>query len=52
MKRFTVTLQEDEFGDIVFPIPEEVIEELGWEVGDDLEYTVDGDSFYLKKISD
>lgn len=51
MKRFTLTLEEDEFGDIILPIPDEVIDELGWGIGDELDFSVDGDnSFILKKL--
>lgn len=52
MKRFTVTLEEDEFGDLILPIPDEVMEDLGWEIGDELEYSVDDSelSFTLKKV--
>lgn len=49
-KRFTVILDEDEFGDLILPIPDEVCEELGWEVGDDLDYDIiDDDTFTIKK---
>ena len=52
-KRFTVTIEEDEFGDLVLPIPDEVCEELGWEVGDDLEYEIlDDETFSLKKVNE
>lgn len=52
MKRFTVTLEEDEFGEVILPIPNEVLEDLGWAVGDELEYSVDDSdlSFTLKKV--
>ena len=40
-KRFTITIEEDEFGDLILPIPDEVCEDLGWNVGDDLEFDVD-----------
>jgi len=39
-KRFTVTIEEDEFGEFILPIPDEVCEELGWEIGDELEYEI------------
>jgi len=52
MKRFTVSLQEDEYGDLILPIPEEVIDDLGWELGDELQYIVDGDTFLLKKYEE
>lgn len=52
-KRFTVTLEEDEFGELILPIPDEVCEELGWEVGDELEYDIiDDDSFSVRKVND
>jgi len=47
--RFVVTLEEDEYGDLIMPIPEEVLDELGWTVGDDLDYTLDEDSIILRK---
>jgi bifunctional DNA-binding transcriptional regulator/antitoxin component of YhaV-PrlF toxin-antitoxin module len=47
--RFVVTLEEDEYGDLIMPIPEEVLDELGWTVGDGLDYTLDEDSIILRK---
>ena len=47
--RFVVTLEEDQYGDLIMPIPEEVLDELGWTVGDDLDYTLDEDSIILRK---
>ena len=40
-KRFTITIEEDEFGELILPIPDEVCEDLGWNVGDELEFDVD-----------
>ena len=34
------------------PIPEEILDELGWTVGDDLDYTLDGDSIILRKTDE
>lgn len=52
-KRFTVTLEEDEFGELILPIPDEVCEELGWEVGDELEYDIIDDyTFSIRKAID
>lgn len=51
--RFTVTIEEDEFGELILPIPDEICEELGWDVGDTLEYGVlEEDSFTLRKVKD
>ena len=47
--RFVVTLEEDQYGDLIMPIPEEILDELGWTVGDDLDYTLDDDSIILRK---
>lgn len=40
-KRFTVDIEEDEFGELCFSIPDDVCEDLGWNIGDQLEYDVD-----------
>ena len=54
--RFTTHLEEDDFGDLILTIPYEVCEELGWDVGTELEYhiTEDGTAFTLRtaKISE
>jgi len=49
--RFTTRLEEDDFGDLILTIPYEVCEELGWDIGADLEYeiTEDGTAFTLRK---
>jgi len=48
--RFTTTLEEDDFGDLILNIPHEVCEELGWNIGTILDYEiVDNDSFLIKK---
>lgn len=37
-----ITLEEDpETGDLVMPLPPEVLKDNGWEIGDTLEWTVD-----------
>lgn len=50
-QRFTTHLEEDDFGDLILTIPYEVCEELGWDVGTELEYdiTEDGTAFTLRK---
>lgn len=52
--RFTTRLDEDDFGDLILTIPYEVCEELGWNVGTELEYdiTEDGTAFTLRKAED
>ena len=40
--RYTVTLEEDpETGDLMMPLPEEALQELGWDTGDTLVWNVD-----------
>ena len=48
-QRFYTTLEEDDFGDLILTIPYEVCEELGWSVNTKLDYTIEEDSFTLKK---
>ena len=48
-KRFTLTIQEDEYGDPVIYLPNEVIEELDWTINDTLEYNTDNDALNLKR---
>ena len=51
-KTFTVHLQEDsETGDLILPIPDEMWEELGWEIGDTLDWKAKKDgTFTLTRI--
>ena len=47
----TVTLEEDpETGELIMPFPEGMMEELGWQIGDTLVWTVrDDGSLILNK---
>ena len=48
-KRFTLTLQEDDFGDTYISIPEEVAEALDWNIEDVLEYNLEEPKLTFKK---
>ena len=52
--RFTTTLEEDDYGDLILNIPYEVCEELGWNIGSELDYdiTEDGNGLILKKADE
>ena len=52
--RFTTTLEEDDFGDLILTIPYEICEELGWNVDTELQWELgdDGASMLLKKAID
>jgi bifunctional DNA-binding transcriptional regulator/antitoxin component of YhaV-PrlF toxin-antitoxin module len=47
---YTVTLEEDENGDLIMPIPTELLAQMGWDEGDTLiwEEAFNG-SYILKK---
>jgi hypothetical protein len=49
--KHTVTLIEDpETGDLIMPFPEGMCDELGWEIGDTLQWKTNEDgSFSLSK---
>jgi len=53
MTRWTVTLEEDpDTGDLIMPIPQEVLDLQGWSKGDLLEWLDRGDgSWQLQKKS-
>jgi len=53
-KRFTITIEEDEYGDSLLYIDDNICEDLGWSVGDKLEYEIDevSLSITLKKVTD
>ena len=45
-KIYTVQLEEDENGDLMLPFTDEILEELGWKVGDQLVWKDNGDGTY------
>ena len=48
-KTWTAVLEEDEeTGDLILPLPDELIEQLGWKEGDDLVWAIDEET---KQIS-
>lgn len=41
-KTWIITLEEDpETGDLIMPLPKELLEDNGWEIGDTLHWSVD-----------
>jgi hypothetical protein len=52
MSQWTVTVEEDpETGDLILPLPEDMLQLQGWVEGDTLEWTDNGDgSWSLHKI--
>lgn len=49
--RYEVITQEDpETGDLIIPIPQPVLDSLGWKEGDNVEFEVDDKGIiYIKK---
>lgn len=50
--RYEVITQEDpETGDLIIPIPPQVLTSLGWKEGDDIEFEIgkDNNVIYVKK---
>lgn len=51
-RRFILEVQEDEHGECFVQLPDELIDELGWQVGDELEYTMEDESIILRKVDE
>jgi AbrB family looped-hinge helix DNA binding protein len=48
--RYEVLTHEDkETGDLLLPIPQKLLDELGWSEGDTIEFAVDKDGKYILK---
>lgn len=49
---YILEVQENEDGDLYIVLPEEVIEELGWQEDDVLNWDVRGEGIVLTKVND
>lgn len=49
---YTLEVQQDENGDCFIVLPDEMIEDLGWEEGDILDWQLKGNGFVLNRIND
>lgn len=46
-----VTLEEDDNGDLVLPLSEEILEQVGWQIGDTIQWIDNNDGTWtMKKI--
>jgi hypothetical protein len=55
MKQWTMAVEEadDGSGDLILPLPQELLDLQGWKEGDDLEWTDNGDgSWSLSKANE
>lgn len=49
--RYEVITHESEDGDLILPIPPQVLKELGWKDGDELDIAIGDDGkIYIKKV--
>lgn len=49
---YIIEVQEDQDGELFIELPDDLIEELGWEEGDVLSWDVQGEGIVLSKIND
>lgn len=49
---YILEIQEDENGDQYIVFPDEVIEDLGWQEGDVLNWDVRGEGIVLSRVND
>jgi bifunctional DNA-binding transcriptional regulator/antitoxin component of YhaV-PrlF toxin-antitoxin module len=49
---YILEVQEDENGEPYITLPDDVIEELGWQEGDVLNWDVRGEGIVLSKVND
>jgi len=49
---YILEVQEDENGDQFIVLPDEVIEDLGWQEGDVLNWDVRGEGIVISKLND
>jgi bifunctional DNA-binding transcriptional regulator/antitoxin component of YhaV-PrlF toxin-antitoxin module len=47
--KYTTIIEKDENGELYFIIPDDLIKELNWEEGDELIFTIDGDTVILSR---
>ena len=48
--RYEVITQEDpDTGDLMLPIPQKLLDELGWREGDEIEFAIDKKGNYILK---
>lgn len=53
MTEYIIEVQEDAItGELFIQFPDDIIEELGWQEGDILDWNLKGEGIILKKIND
>jgi bifunctional DNA-binding transcriptional regulator/antitoxin component of YhaV-PrlF toxin-antitoxin module len=49
---YVLEVQEDENGEQFIVLPEEVLEDLGWQEGDVLDWKIKGEGIIITKLND
>ncbi len=49
---YILEIQEDDNGDLFITFPDDLIEELGWEEDDILEWNIKGDGVVLSRLNE
>jgi bifunctional DNA-binding transcriptional regulator/antitoxin component of YhaV-PrlF toxin-antitoxin module len=52
MTGYIIEVQENNSGDLFIELPDELIDELGWQEGDILNWDLKGDGIVLSKVHD
>jgi bifunctional DNA-binding transcriptional regulator/antitoxin component of YhaV-PrlF toxin-antitoxin module len=52
MTGYIIEVQENNSGDLFIEFPDELIDELGWQEGDILNWDLKGDGIVLSKVHD
>jgi antitoxin component of MazEF toxin-antitoxin module len=52
MKHTVILIEDPETGDLVMPFPEGMCDELGWEIGDTLQWNVQEDGTIILTKTD
>jgi antitoxin component of MazEF toxin-antitoxin module len=52
MTEYIIEVQEDEDNNFFVELPDDVIDELGWEEGDLLNWDIHGEGIVLTKVND
>tara|TARA_R110002020_G_scaffold461772_1_gene680842 strand:- start:3874 stop:4053 length:180 start_codon:yes stop_codon:yes gene_type:complete len=48
---YYIELEEDQNGDLILQVPEEVIETLGWEINTLLTWDIKGDGIIIQRLN-
>tara|TARA_B100000927_G_scaffold291486_1_gene293940 strand:- start:8007 stop:8174 length:168 start_codon:yes stop_codon:yes gene_type:complete len=51
--RYILPIEEDEeSGELLLNLPDELLDEMGWYFGDELEYSIEDDQLTLRKFKE